>query len=294
MNLGTGAADAGSFQSFAGEPYDVAIRAVRPQSLIITIFGAYSRSIGGWLSVGSLLALLAEVGIEDAAVRSALSRFKRRGILISERRAGVVGYALSESAWRTFDVGDARVLQRRFPPPSDGWVLAAFSIPESARDLRYRLRSRLARVGFAQVGGGLWIAPRALEPDVRYLAEAIGVLDYIDIFLADHIAFRPTSEAVREWWNLDEIAAGYSAFTSAYGSLGTAYDRTQRPPSPVQAFTDYTRVLTSWRPLPYLDPGLPREFLPKKWAGDNATTLFYTLHDQLSHIAQEHVVSLSA
>lgn len=293
MILGQTSADTASLQSFTGEPYDVAIRAVRPQSLIITIFGAYSRSIGGWLSVSSLLSLLSEVGIEDAAVRSALSRFKRRGILVAERRAGVAGYALSESAWRTFDVGDARVLQRRFPPPSDGWVLAAFSIPESARDLRYRLRSRLARVGFAQVGGGLWIAPRALEPDVRYLAEAIGVLDYIDIFLAEHVAFRPTSDAVREWWDLDEIADGYASFTDAYGSMGAAYSRMQRPPNPERAFTDYTRALTSWRPLPYLDPGLPREFLPRKWAGDQATTLFYSLHDQLSHIAQEHVISVS-
>lgn len=293
MNLGQGTGDATSLQSFAGEPYDVAIRAVRPQSLIITIFGAYSRSIGGWLSVSSLLALLAEVGIEDAAVRSALSRFKRRGILVAERRAGIAGYALSESAWRTFDVGDARVLQRRFPPPSDGWILAAFSIPESARDLRYRLRSRLARVGFAQVGGGLWIAPRALEPDVRYLAEAIGVIDYIDIFVADHVAFRPTSEAVRQWWDLDEIADGYSAFSTAYGAMGGSYNRSQKSPDPVRAFTDYTKALTSWRPLPYLDPGLPREFLPRKWAGDQATSLFYELHDQLSHIAQEHVISIS-
>lgn len=90
----------------------------RPQSLIISIFGAYGRNIGGWLSVSALVSLLNDVGVDDPAVRSALSRFKRRGVLLSEKHNGVAGYALSESTWRTFDVGDARVLQRRTPPPT--------------------------------------------------------------------------------------------------------------------------------------------------------------------------------
>ena len=125
-------------------------RMVRPQSLIFTIYGAYSRSIGGWMSVGALLELLREIGVEDAAVRSALSRFKRRGVLLSENRYGLAGYALSPSARKAFDTGDARVLERRESPSSDRWVLVAFSIPEKSRDLRYRLRSRLS----------LWASPR--------------------------------------------------------------------------------------------------------------------------------------
>jgi phenylacetic acid degradation operon negative regulatory protein len=87
--------------------------------------------MGGWLSVATLLTLMGEVGIEDAAVRSALSRFKRRGILVAERRGNTAGYALSENAWRTFDVGDARVLKRREPPAASGWILAASSMPTS-------------------------------------------------------------------------------------------------------------------------------------------------------------------
>lgn len=283
------AEDTPVLQSFTGEPGDVALRATRPQSLIITIFGAYSRRLGGWLPVSALLTLLGQVGVEDAAVRSALSRIKRRGVLISERRSGVAGYALSESAWRTFDIGDARVLNRRHPPPNEGWVLAAFSIPESARDLRYRLRSRLSRVGFAQVSGGLWIAPRTLEQDIRYVAEVLGVQHYLDVFRAEHIAFRPTVDAVQQWWDLKSIADAYDNFTEAYSRLGSQVTNTGRPLTTERAFTDYTRVLTSWRPLPYLDPGLPREYLPKRWPGDRATALFYVLHDELAHLAQAHV-----
>lgn len=62
----------------------------RPQSLIISIFGAYGRNIGGWLSVSALVSLLNDVGVDDPAVRSALSRFKRRGVLLSENIMGLL------------------------------------------------------------------------------------------------------------------------------------------------------------------------------------------------------------
>lgn len=287
-----GQESAETLRTFGGEPNDIALRASRPQSIIITIFGAYSRSIGGWLSVSTLLTLMGQVGIEDAAVRSALSRFKRRGILLAERRGNTAGYALSENAWRTFDVGDARVLQRREPPAANGWVLAAFSIPERSRDVRYRLRSRLARVGFAQVAGGLWIAPRALEADVQYIVDVLGVHEHVNIFGAEHIGVGSAADAVRQWWDLDDIGAQYTAFTRTYRRIGASYDH-DTSVDPVSAFADYTRVLTSWRPLPYIDPGLPRQFLPLTWAGDEATDLFYSLHDQLFPLAQKHVESVA-
>ncbi|MEI8261609.1 MAG: PaaX family transcriptional regulator, partial [Actinomycetes bacterium] len=66
-----------------GETDDLAARATRPQSLIITIYGAYSRPLGGWVSVAALLNLLGVVGVDEAAGRGALSRLKRRGILLA-------------------------------------------------------------------------------------------------------------------------------------------------------------------------------------------------------------------
>lgn len=280
--------------SVSGEPSDLAARAARPQSLIVTIYGAYSRQLGGWFSVSSLLTMLREVGIDDPSVRSALSRFKRRGILTAERRDGVAGYALGEVARRTFDIGDARVLERRTAPPDRGWVLAAFSIPESARDVRYRLRSRLARVGFAQVGGGLWIAPRQLESDVRHLVSSLQVTEYVDIFLADHSSFRSTREAVSDWWDLDAIGAMYSEYSNSYRSMAQQWAKVTGRVDNARAFADYTRALTSWRPLPYVDPGLPREYLPAKWPGDRATETFYALHDRLARPALDYVKAIAS
>jgi len=271
-----------------GETDDLAARATRPQSLIITIYGAYSRPLGGWVSVAALLNLLGVVGVDEAAGRGALSRLKRRGILLAERRDGAAGYALADGTRRSFDLGDARVLERRTPPPDRGWVLAAFSIPEASRDVRYRLRSRLARVGFSQVSGGLWIAPRQLEPDLRNVVASLGLEALVDIFTAEHTGFTDTSQAVAQWWDLATIGETYTAFAREYGPLAASLARRKTAPDAQKAFEDYTRVLTAWRPIPYVDPGLSAHYLPKSWPGYRATEVFFAVHDALARTAMTY------
>ena len=55
------------------------------------------------------------------------------------------------------------------------------------------------------------------------------------------------------------------------------------------AFADYVRALTQWRRLPYLDPGLPPELLPRTWHGRQAGDLFFDLQDLLAEASTRHV-----
>jgi phenylacetic acid degradation operon negative regulatory protein len=52
---------------------------------------------------------------------------------------------------------------------------------------------------------------------------------------------------------------------------------------------DYVHVLTEWRRLPYLDPGLPPELLPEKWPGARAAELFFDLRALLEERSRRHV-----
>jgi phenylacetic acid degradation operon negative regulatory protein len=51
-------------------------------------------------------------------------------------------------------------------------------------------------------------------------------------------------------------------------------------------------MLTAWRRLPYLDPGLPLEHLPKEWAGLAAGELFADLDRHLREPADRHARSV--
>ena len=70
----------------------------QPRQLIVPVYGLYSRREGGWLSVATLIGLLADPGVDESAVRSSISRLKRRGILEAIRRDGTAGYELSDQA----------------------------------------------------------------------------------------------------------------------------------------------------------------------------------------------------
>ncbi|MGH3367094.1 MAG: PaaX family transcriptional regulator [Nocardioidaceae bacterium] len=263
-------------------------RGLRPRSLIVTIYGLYAREAGGWLSVGVLVRLMGELGVEAPAVRSSISRLKRRGILVSERADGAAGYALSDQARSILDEGDRRIFERRRAATDDGWVLAVFSVPESERQRRHQLRSRLSWLGFGTVAAGVWIAPGHLEEETRAVLERSGLTSYVDLFHASYLGFADVGAGVESWWDLGGLHRLYDDFIAAYRPVLARWKR-RRMVDPADAFADYVRTLTAWRRLPFLDPGLPPELLPRDWHGARAADLFVELRQRLAEPARRHV-----
>ena len=260
------------------------LQASQPRHLIITVYGLYARPDGGWLSVASLVRLLADLGIDETAVRSAISRLKRRGILASRRHGGSAGYQLSAGAEAILREGDARIFRRRRATAADGWVLAVFSVPESQRHRRHVLRSELTRLGFGMVAPGVWIVPAHPADSTAETLRRLELDGYADLFHADHLAFGDPAAKIRRWWDLDELDRHYTSFIVAYEPVLSQPAHDERA-----AFAGYVRVLTDWRRLPYLDPGLPAELLPAGWAGIRAADLFFALQARLAEPAQAYV-----
>jgi phenylacetic acid degradation operon negative regulatory protein len=257
-----------------------------PRALIVSLYGLYARESGGWLSVATLVKLLAQVGVEEAAVRSAISRLKRRGVIAPERVDGSAGYTIAEHTRRMLDLGDRRIFDRKQASLSDGWLLAVFSVPEAERDQRHLLRSRLAWLGFGTVSAGTWIAPQHLEDEAREALDGFG--PYVELFRADHLGFGVLPEKIASWWDLAELSQQYSDFDRAHAAVLTAWRR-RRSIDDAEAFGDYLRTLTAWRRLPYLDPGLPASLLPTGWAGTRAAATFEAIRARLADPAHAFV-----
>jgi phenylacetic acid degradation operon negative regulatory protein len=267
---------------------DATTRSARLRHLIITVYGLYARHDGGWLSVATLIRLLADLGIDEPAARSAISRLKRRAILQSRRYGGSAGYQLSAEALAILHEGDARIFRRRRATPADGWVLAVFSVPESERHRRHVLRSELARLGFGMVAPGVWIVPAHPQDTTAETLRRLGLDSYADLFRADHLAFGDPAAKIRRWWDLDELERQYESFIRAHEPV-LRHCEQEGPAGEREAFADYVRVLTDWRRLPYLDPGLPAELLPGGWVGIRAADLFFTLRALLEEPARAYV-----
>ncbi|MGX5185711.1 PaaX family transcriptional regulator [Streptomyces avermitilis] len=243
-----------------------------PRSLIVTFYGAYGRFFPGPVPVAELIRLLAAVGVDAPSVRSSVSRLKRRGLLVPARTAaGAAGYALSPDARQLLDDGDLRVYATT-PPRDEGWVLAVFSVPESERQKRHVLRSRLAGLGFGTAAPGVWIAPARLYEETRHTL--------VDFFRGEHLGFAATVEAVARWWDLAAIAKQHEEFLDRHARVLHDWEAREDTP-PEEAYRDYLLALDSWRHLPYADPGLPAALLPEDWPGARSAAVFRALHERL-------------
>lgn len=88
-------------------------RGQKPRALIVTVYGLYAREAGGWMSIASVIKLLARCGVDAPSVRSAIFRLKRRGLLTAAKVDGAAGYALTDEAHQILREGDRRIFQRR-------------------------------------------------------------------------------------------------------------------------------------------------------------------------------------
>ena len=206
----------------------------------------------------------------------------------SRRYGGSAGYQLSAEALAILREGDARIFRRRRATPADGWVLAVFSVPESERHRRHVLRSELTRLGFGMVAPGVWIVPAHPQDTTAETLRRLELDAYADLFRADHLAFGDPAAKIRRWWDLDELERQYESFIRAHEPALRHWEQTG-PPGEQEAFAGYVRVLTDWRRLPYLDPGLPAELLPDGWVGIRAADLFFALRALLEEPARAYV-----
>lgn len=269
----------------------------RHQHLIVTIYGLYAREHGGVLAVSDLIRLLSDLGVESAGVRSSVSRLKKRGVLVSLKQGGSAAYKLAPGLVEVFKAGDERIFSPKRAQRADDWILTSFSVPESQRHLRHKLRAILTRMGCGQVSAGLWIAPGHLAPEVALQLQRAELLDYADLFRGAYLGEADIAAKVSQWWDLASLEALYKDFIEAHEGI---LDRWRGNP-PVaaedsdklrQAFAEYVTTLTQWRRLPYMDPGLPTMYLPEDWAGLAAEKLFADLHQRLAPLAREYAESV--
>ncbi|MQA87380.1 MAG: hypothetical protein GEV03_22815 [Streptosporangiales bacterium] len=264
-----------------------------PKGLILGIYGAFVRDLGGWIAVSHLITLLADLGVDQQAVRAATSRLRRRGLLATERRNGLAGYGLTETGLDVLAEGDQRIYVTSAPASlADGWTLVVFSVPESRRDRRHVLRSRLAWLGFGNLAPGVWIAPARLRPELENTLGRLGLTGYVDVFEAHYHGFEAVRALVERSWDLPALAAQYEQFLADQRPVLRRWENDGVRRTGREGFADYLLALTQWRRLPFLDPGLPPEVLPPGWPGHAASAVFHALRTRIEPAARHWVRSV--
>lgn len=261
--------------------------------MLRTVIGLYLRDAGGWMSTRHIIALMEALGVSAAVTRTALSRLKKKEIVLPQLHHGVPGFAVTEGAAAMLARGDRRIYNARLMSSSDRWCLVSFSIPETEREKRHQLRRRLHWIGCGTVAAGLWICPDSLREEVEEILEDLELRSMATVFVTDApLVGGNLRDAAAAWWDLDAVAELHRDFIRHHGSEdngGGSGDGSGGGLASAETFAGYVRCIDRWRIIPYLDPGLPAEFLPEDWPGTAGIALFERLRAAYSRPSADFV-----
>ena len=267
------------------------------QDMVFTLYGDYIRHRGGEAWTGSLIELLSLFGLSGQAVRSTLSRMSQKGWLKSRKAGRYSFYSQTPKFLELLEEGAQRIFQPRCDPWDGRWHLLTYSIPETKRHLRRRLRRRLLWLGFGTLNPATWISPRDMRAEVEQEVDALNIRSYVELFTVEHQGFASDEEIVARCWDLKRLNDYYAAFIARYDPPFQKYQAQLMAGNsldPQECFVQRSMLIHEYRSSPYVDPNLPLELLPNEWPGERATQLFQQYHILLAEGAEAFVNSVFA
>ena len=257
--------------------------ATSARSLLLTVLGEFVLPRPEPVWTQTLIDVLAELGVEQKSARQALARTAAEGLLASDRSGRRVRWSLSTSGRKLLIDGAARIygFGTRTTAWDGRWLVLLVSVPESRRQLRHRLRTRLAWAGLGSPTPGVWVTPDPEKQDE--VARVIADLELTAVtssFVGPFGAIGAERDVVAQAWDLAGIEGAYADFLATFGSAA--------PATPSEVMTAQIHLVHAWRRFPFLDPSLPGELLPAGWAGARAAALFGTLHARWDGPAVQH------
>ena len=255
------------------------------RSALLTILGEYVLPASGGAWQETLIGALGTLGYKTHAARQALARSVSAGWLQTERHGRRSRVALAPETAEMLRSGAARIYSFGEPWEWDGrWLLVVLRVPEERREVRHRMRTRLAWAGFGSLGGGLWISPHVERE--RELADAGGDGSGAELvsFHGGLGALGDPARVVADAWDLDAVADAYRAFAARFARM--------RPRGAEAVFRAQTQLVHDWRKFPFLDPDLPDGMLPARWPRRRAHDLFHERHAEWEREARAWFAAL--
>ena len=135
------------------------------RSLLLTVLGEFVHPRRSSVWTATLLEALGALGVEEKSARQSLTRTANEGVLTSTRHGRRVLWELTPQGAELLEEGTRRIygFMRERHPWDGRWLVLSVPIPETQRQLRHRLRTRLTWLGLGSPTSGLWVTPDATK-----------------------------------------------------------------------------------------------------------------------------------
>ncbi|HUJ88517.1 MAG TPA: phenylacetic acid degradation operon negative regulatory protein PaaX [Burkholderiales bacterium] len=262
----------------------------RAVPLIVTVFGDAVLPFGGRIWLGSLIRLLAPLGVSQRLVRTAVYRLAREHWLRAEALGRRSDYLLTDFGRRQFEAAERHIYASGHASWDGRWRMLVMLPGKWHAAEREHLRRSLAWQGFGRIEANVYLHPSAP------LEESLAALDTEDFprLREKILALTGTGPGerhaiVRAAWDLAELSRAYGAFVRRHGALSPAAAAKLEPE---RAFVERTLLIHEYRRLLLRDPGLPGELLPADWHGREARALCARLYRALAAPSQAHLAEV--
>lgn len=251
------------------------------RSALFDVYGDHLRTRGDRAAVAALVRLLATVGIQAPAVRTAVSRMVTQGWLEPVTVDGARGYAATDQAIARLEQAGDRIYRRTQQEWEGAWHLVLLE-PFTDRSVRSRAQRDLEFLGYAELADRVWVSPF----EGPGLAEALARAGARATTSTAH-DFRPADAPLRAW-DLPALGAAYDAWLR--DAAASVEDRLAAHDDPDEAaFAARFHLVHEWRKFLFRDPGLPDELLPGDWPGRAAADYFTREATRLEPAARRFV-----
>jgi phenylacetic acid degradation operon negative regulatory protein len=246
----------------------------------MTIFGDAIAPHGARLWLGSLIELVATMGVTDRLVRTSVFRLAQEGWLVASREGRRSSYALLPEARPRFERANRRI----YAPPGldwDGrWTLVMAPNGGTDAAMRATVRKELEWEGYAMLAPGLLAHPAADAETLAEILSRIKAAGRVFVCSAAELpgaGSRPLGELVSEGWDLSRVVADYRRFIAEFMPL-LALLRDGQDLAPQAAFVIRSLLIHAYRRVQLHDPMLPLDLLPQPWPGSEAYALAQAIY----------------
>jgi phenylacetic acid degradation operon negative regulatory protein len=243
------------------------------RSMLLTVLGEFVHPRAKPVWTATVLDSLACLGIEEKAARQALTRTATEGLLASSRHGRRVLWDLTPDGRTLLEEGTRRIygFMRERRPWNGEWLVVTVAIPETQRQLRHRLRTRLTWLGLGSPTSGLWISTDSgKSAEVHAVIRELGLDDQAFAWTGPAAGIGSESRLLAQAWDLDQVEDRYLGFIDEFEA--------RRAGDPREAFRAQVELVQAWRRFPFLDPDLPAELLDHDWPGPRAAAAFHDRH----------------